>query len=470
MIKPHWKFSRYLEGYGDLAEPQKRWDWTPIFWHLKGLTLAVVFAYFSTGDDAQAANQVKMAQILEFTHSIRTPFAIAADFNMEPDQLWETGWVQSLGQRASIVVPEVVHTCTTGRGRIIDFAVISDSVRPFWRGITPEYKSPCKPHIGICLQFTATPTQVRVRQACFPKSFAFPKTVEQVVPSRKRMKSKTKPEEPRKKEIKFVCKAEHWGSALQSRRKTRVGPPNAVSQSIRFSSTRTQACVLGHCFQEFMQNAEECVAEAHGLDEHERIRYGGRSVGVRFRLRTVVPARRHIATRQYHNKHANCWETIAARITDLIKLCQREQVGENVSARWFQDIRSALKREVQIGLEEAMANSSADDGWTFEQWKQILLDPQQFDLDDSEEVRVNAMQRAKACAKKALAMARAAAKEWAAAALSQGAKLAHRWTGRIGTKPQLAEEVISGSSHFFTPVGMMASRFKTWVAKWQKNT
>ena len=75
------------------------------------------------------------------------------------------------------------------------------------------------------------------------------------------------------------------------------------------------------------------------------------------------------------------------------------------------------------------------------------------------------MQRAKAGAKKALAMGRAAAKEWAAAALSQGAKLAHRWTGRIGTKPQLAEEVISGSSHFCTPVDMMASRFKTWVAK-----
>ena len=71
------------------------------------------------------------------------------------------------------------------------------------------------------------------------------------------------------------------------------------------------------------------------------------------------------------------------------------------------------------------------------------MDPQQFDLDDLEEVRVNAMQRAKACAKKALAMGRAAAKEWAAAAMSQGAKLAHRWTGRIGTKPQLAEEVIT---------------------------
>ena len=204
-----------------------------------------------------------------------------------------------------------------------------------------------------------------------------------------------------------------------------------------------------------MQTAEECAAEAHGQAEHERARYGGRSAGVRFRLRTVVSARRHLATRQCHNKHANCWETITARITDLIKLCQREQEGDSVSAQWFQDIWSAGKRVVQIGLEEAMANSPADDGWTTEQWRQILMDPQQFDLEYLEEVRVNATQRAKACAKKALAMGRAAAKEWAAAALSQGGKLAHRWTGRIGTKPQLAEEVISGSEHFC-------------VAKWQK--
>ena len=56
-------------------------------------------------------------------------------------------------------------------------------------------------------------------------------------------------------------------------------------------------------------------------------------------------------------------------------------------------------------------------------------------------------QRAKACAKKALAKGRAAAKEWAAMAMTQGAKLAHRWTRRIGTKPQLAEEVVSRTEH-----------------------
>ena len=75
------------------------------------------------------------------------------------------------------------------------------------------------------------------------------------------------------------------------------------------------------------------------------------------------------------------------------------------------------------------------------------------------------MEGAKACAKKALAKGRAAAKECAvAAAMDQGAKLAHQWTSRMGAKPQLAEDVISGTSHFCTPVDMMASRFKTWVA------
>ena len=54
---------------------------THIFGILMGLALAVVVAYFSTGDNAQAANQVKMAKILEFTLDSHAT-VIAADFNM----------------------------------------------------------------------------------------------------------------------------------------------------------------------------------------------------------------------------------------------------------------------------------------------------------------------------------------------------------------------------------------------------
>ena len=171
-------------------------------------------------------------------------------------------------------------------------------------------------------------------------------------------------------------------------------------QSIGVTATRNEACGLGIRFQEFMQTAEECVAGAHGQTEQERGRLFGRAAGVKFRWRTVVSARRHLATRQCHNKHANWWEFVTARITALIKLCHREQEGDSFSAQWFQDIRSALQREVQIGLDEAMANSPSDDGWTKEQWEQILINPQQFDLEDLEEIRINSMGCAKACAKR----------------------------------------------------------------------
>ena len=133
----------------------------------------------------------------------------------------------------------------------------------------------------------------------------------------------------------------------------------------------------------------------------------------------------------------------------------------SVNAQWFRNIRSALQREVRNGLCEAMANSP------LEQWEQTLNNPNQLDLEDLEQVRVNALERAKACAKNAMAKGRAAAKEWTAAAMSQGAKLARRRTARTGAKPQLVEEVINGTSHFFTPLDMVASRFHTWAAKWQ---
>ena len=83
-----------------------------------------------------------------------------------------SGWEQSLGQKANIVVPEVGYTCTTGRGRVIDFGVISECVQPFWQGITPEYNSPCKSHVVIFLQFTS---HTGPREAgLFPQDLRFP--------------------------------------------------------------------------------------------------------------------------------------------------------------------------------------------------------------------------------------------------------------------------------------------------------
>ena len=108
------------------------------------------------------------------------------------------------------------------------------------------------------------------------------------MPSRKRVKSKTKPEEPITPHHSRMWFLSQFGLQQQE----------------------TEAYGLGLRFQEFMQTAEECVAEAHGQAEQERGRFFGRAAGVKFRLRTVVSARRHSATRQCHNKHATWWEFV----------------------------------------------------------------------------------------------------------------------------------------------------------------
>ena len=125
-----------------------RWsDWTghPYSGISRGLTGAVVFVFLTT---VKGANQTKLAQIVDVAHAIRTPYVVA-DCNMAPAHM-ETGWMQSSGQVATIVAPDVAHICT-GRGRVVDCEVISNTLQPFRQGIT-LLNSTCVPHNALCLQ------------------------------------------------------------------------------------------------------------------------------------------------------------------------------------------------------------------------------------------------------------------------------------------------------------------------------
>ena len=179
------------------------------FGHLKGLTLAVGIRVLfhrrqCTGSQSGQNDSHALCHCCRFQHGARP---VAGD------------WLGTeFGPKANIVVPEVEHTCTAGRGRVIDFAVISDSLQPFWLG--KSHLSTIRRAnftLGYACSSRATPTQVRVRQACFPKRSRSRKTVEEMVLSRKRLATKTKPEEPIKKEVKFCCKAEDRGSCSTSR-------------------------------------------------------------------------------------------------------------------------------------------------------------------------------------------------------------------------------------------------------------
>ena len=96
------------------------------------------------------------------------------------------------------------------------------------------------------------------------------------------------------------------------------------------------------------------------------------------------------------------------------------------------------------------------------------MDPQQFDLDDLEEVSSQRNAASQSLRQESFGNGTCSSEGVGSSGDEPRRQACSQRTGRIGTKPQLAEEVITGSSHFCTPVDMMASRFKTWVAKWQK--
>ena len=104
------------------------------------------------------------------------------------------------------------------------------------------------------------------------------------MPSRKRVKSKTKPEEPITPDCGFFS-------------------VNSV-----YSSKKRKLMDWSFAFRNSCGQRRSALLRRTDKLSRSVVGFFGRAAGVKFRLRTMVSARRHLATRQCHNKHANWWE------------------------------------------------------------------------------------------------------------------------------------------------------------------
>ena len=101
-------------------------DWVFRRWHLKQLTIAIGGAYFECSDSIGGTNAQRLLEIENFVARCRLPFVIFADWNMDPNELEQSGWLTRFG--GMIRLPRDCDiTCTSGRGRIIDFVLCSAS-------------------------------------------------------------------------------------------------------------------------------------------------------------------------------------------------------------------------------------------------------------------------------------------------------------------------------------------------------
>ena len=96
-----------------MVEEMKGQDWVAVMVKLKGVSVLFIAAYLTSGDGAAGPNIKKLAGLMDLILEMQLPFILMADWNMEPKELKETGFIGKVG--AEVVLPHSVsHTCSSG--------------------------------------------------------------------------------------------------------------------------------------------------------------------------------------------------------------------------------------------------------------------------------------------------------------------------------------------------------------------
>ena len=135
--------------------------WSACVLRTKSVSVLLIIIYLRTAENLSDLNLMILSQIFNIAALFPGEVLIGGDWNMEFDQLSQCSWISYLGLK--LVAPKnVLHTCSSGQGRVIDYFLASPNLAPFI-DIDVEYAVPWKPHAGLRLSFPA-----RLRQFVAP--------------------------------------------------------------------------------------------------------------------------------------------------------------------------------------------------------------------------------------------------------------------------------------------------------------
>jgi len=145
--------------------------WAMVVLRCKKLSLLLGTIYLHP--ELTAINYRTMYEISEAVGKLGLPYLIGGDFNKTPSELETSSW--KLLENGQLVTPSNVSTTTnTGFGRLIDYAVVTQSVHSLLEEVEPLYDKPFPTHIGVRYVIKAKPHKVMTRQLVRPKKFEFP--------------------------------------------------------------------------------------------------------------------------------------------------------------------------------------------------------------------------------------------------------------------------------------------------------
>ena len=159
-----------------VAGPLDFWDFVPLCMRLKGLNLTYVASYLDTqkeGAPLSANNKIKLALLGGFIKAVKGLWCIAGDWNLTPEELARTGWLEQIG--GTIIRPSnVSFTSFGGTGRLLDYAVVALGTDWFFLDLVADESQTWSSHLGIDITIDAQPVMAPVRTLRMPKSFAHP--------------------------------------------------------------------------------------------------------------------------------------------------------------------------------------------------------------------------------------------------------------------------------------------------------
>ena len=159
-----------------IAGPLDFWDFVPLCIRLKGLNFTFTASYLDTqkeGAPLSANNKIKLALLGGFIKVLKGLWCIAGDWNLTPDELARTGWLDQIS--GTIIRPSNVgFTSFGGTGRLLDYAVVARGTECFFLDLLADESQTWASHLGIDISVDAQPIMAPTRTLRMPKSFAHP--------------------------------------------------------------------------------------------------------------------------------------------------------------------------------------------------------------------------------------------------------------------------------------------------------
>ena len=143
---------------------------------LRGMRVLVVSIYGHTGEGVQGNNLALWGAVVALAAEQALPIVLAGDFNCTPAELLSSGVLAQLGASVLPFGTDITHTCVSpgregGRGRILDYIVVSNGLLSAFERAEASFDVPWSPHAFISAEFCANPGSLQLVRISRPRAF-----------------------------------------------------------------------------------------------------------------------------------------------------------------------------------------------------------------------------------------------------------------------------------------------------------